>query len=89
MNCITAIRKTYEEAGLLIGQHGTFSTTKADLARFCRTWRDAYPIPSKLLARAVTPLGRVRRFDTHSCRLDATTSSSIYPIANRKTSFRN
>lgn len=61
---LSAIRETYEEAGLLIGRLGTFSTTKADWQGFA----DQNVVPSlaslRLIARAITPPGRVRRFDT-------------------------
>ena len=40
---LSAIRETYEEAGLLIGRKGAFATDKARLAGLCRTWRAAFP----------------------------------------------
>lgn len=70
---LSAIRETYEEAGLLIGQRGDFSTNRADWQGFA----DHGVIPSleriRYVARAVTPPGRVRRFDTRfvACWRDA------------------
>lgn len=61
---MSAVRETYEEAGLLIGHRGNFSTTKADWQGFA----DNGVCPSlerlRYIARAITPPGRVRRFDT-------------------------
>jgi len=61
---LSAIRETYEEAGLLIGRKGTFATTKRDWQGFA----EHGVVPSleamRFIARAVTPPGRVRRFDT-------------------------
>jgi 8-oxo-dGTP pyrophosphatase MutT (NUDIX family) len=61
---LSAIRETYEEAGLLIGRKGEFSATAADWKGF-----DDYAVrPSleglRFVARAITPPGAVRRFDT-------------------------
>lgn len=61
---MSAIRETYEEAGLLIGVKQDFSTTRAEWQGFA----DAGVHPSldglRYVARAITPPGRVRRFDT-------------------------
>ena len=61
---MSAVRETYEEAGLLIGSRAPFSTTKADWQGFA----DNGVCPSldrlRYVARAITPPGRVRRFDT-------------------------
>ena len=61
---MSALRETYEEAGLLIGRKGDFSTTKADWQGFAE--HGVCPSLEKLrfVARAITPPGRVRRFDT-------------------------
>jgi 8-oxo-dGTP pyrophosphatase MutT (NUDIX family) len=62
---LSAVRETYEEAGLLIGSPGDY---------FCRSaaWQafaDNNVVPSlenlRIIARAITPPGRVRRFDTY------------------------
>lgn len=61
---LSAVRETYEEAGLLLGRSGSFSTAKADWRGFV----DHGVAPSleslRLVACAITPPGRVRRFDT-------------------------
>ncbi len=61
---LSAIRETYEEAGLLIGQRGPFSTTKADWQGFAEHGVAPALGCLRFIARAVTPPGRVRRFDT-------------------------
>lgn len=61
---LSAIRETYEEAGLLIGHKGAFSTAKRDWQGFV----EHGVVPSldvlRFIARAITPPNRVRRFDT-------------------------
>jgi 8-oxo-dGTP pyrophosphatase MutT (NUDIX family) len=61
---LSAIRETYEEAGLLIGRKGAFATAKRDWQGFV----DHGVTPSldslRFIARAITPPNRVRRFDT-------------------------
>lgn len=70
---LSAIRETYEEAGILIGHKTMFSTTRADWKGF----QDCGVAPSleslRYIARAITPPGRVRRFDTRflACFRDA------------------
>ncbi|HEV7415417.1 MAG TPA: NUDIX hydrolase [Tianweitania sediminis] len=61
---LSAIRETYEEAGLLIGDKTEFATTKDGWQAFSE--HSVAPNLSKLrfVARAITPPGRVRRFDT-------------------------
>lgn len=61
---MSAIRETYEEAGILIGRRGAFSTAKAQWQGFCA--HSVQPSLSGLryVARAITPPGRTRRFDT-------------------------
>lgn len=61
---LSAIRETYEEAGLLIGKRGAFSTTKHDWQGFADHGVEPALAPLRFIARAVTPPGRVRRFDT-------------------------
>lgn len=61
---LSAIRETYEEAGLLIGRKGPFATAKRDWQGFV----EHGVMPSldglRVIARAITPPNRVRRFDT-------------------------
>jgi len=61
---MSAIRETYEEAGLLIGQKSAFATDKAGWKGFAEAGVTPSLSPLRLLARAITPPGRVRRFDT-------------------------
>lgn len=70
---LSAIRETYEEAGLLIGHREPFSTTRPDWKGF-----ETHGVAPSLehlryIARAITPPGRVRRFDTRflACFRDA------------------
>lgn len=61
---MAAIRETYEEAGLYLGEKTPYPTNHADWQGFA----DAGVTPSlnhlRLVARAITPPGRPRRFDT-------------------------
>lgn len=70
---LSAVRETYEEAGLLIGHRGAFHTSRSDWQGFAD--HGIAPSLEKLryVARAVTPPGRVRRFDTRflACWRDA------------------
>lgn len=68
-----AIRETYEEAGLFLGAKGQDETLQGD------DWqafidRQILPnlSPFVFLARAITPPGRTRRFDTRFFVVDAT-----------------
>ena len=61
---LSAIRETYEEAGLLIGRKGAFSTTKPDWQGFAEHGVQPSLEAVRFIARAITPPGRVRRFDT-------------------------
>ncbi|MFC5385743.1 NUDIX hydrolase [Aquamicrobium segne] len=61
---LSAIRETYEEAGFLVGNKGAFSFTRPDWQGFA----EHGVIPSlhnlRFVARAITPPGWARRFDT-------------------------
>lgn len=61
---LSAIRETYEEAGLLIGRKGSFATGKAEWQDFARHGVCPSLETLRFIARAITPPGRVRRFDT-------------------------
>ncbi|WP_394891823.1 NUDIX hydrolase [Mesorhizobium sp. AaZ16] len=61
---MSAIRETYEEAGLLIGRKGPFDTTKPDWQGFVEHGVQPSLDVLRFVARAITPPGRVRRFDT-------------------------
>ncbi|MBO6538597.1 MAG: NUDIX hydrolase [Rhizobiaceae bacterium] len=61
---LSAIRETYEEAGLLIGTPGEFATRNPGWTGFAE--HKVMPALDRVryVARAITPPGRVRRFDT-------------------------
>lgn len=61
---LSAVRETFEEAGLLIGRSGPFQTPIVAWRAFAD--HQVHPDLSRLryIARAVTPPGRTRRFDT-------------------------
>lgn len=61
---LSAVRETYEEAGLIIGRKGHFSTLKSGWKAFSD--HNVQPALGmvRFIARAITPPGRVRRYDT-------------------------
>jgi len=61
---LSAIRETYEEAGLLIGRKGAFATTRRDWQGFAELGVTPSLEALRFIARAITPPNRVRRFDT-------------------------
>lgn len=61
---LSAVRETYEEAGLLIGRRGDFTTPKTDWRGFVEHGVAPTLDGLRFIARAITPPGRVRRFDT-------------------------
>ncbi len=61
---LSAIRETYEEAGLLIGNKAAFSTSRPDWQGFAEHGVTPSLTGLRFVARAITPPGRVRRFDT-------------------------
>ena len=61
---LSAVRETYEEAGLLIGRPGAFATPKTDWHGFVEHGVAPSLEGLRFVARAITPPGRVRRFDT-------------------------
>jgi 8-oxo-dGTP pyrophosphatase MutT (NUDIX family) len=61
---LSAIRETYEEAGLLIGERGPFVAGKPDWQAFADHGVRPALAGLRMIARAITPPGRVRRFDT-------------------------
>ncbi len=61
---LAALRETYEEAGLLLGQKGGgFSAKHPDWQAFSELGITPTLDPLRLIARAITPPGRTRRFD--------------------------
>lgn len=61
---MSAIRETYEEAGLLIGERQNYKCSAKDWQGFVENGVSPSLGPLRLVARAITPPGRVRRFDT-------------------------
>ncbi|MCV3208535.1 NUDIX domain-containing protein [Mesorhizobium sp. YC-39] len=61
---LSAIRETYEEAGLLIGRKGALATTRRDWQGFVEHGVRPSLDALRFIARAITPPNRVRRFDT-------------------------
>lgn len=61
---MSAIRETYEEAGILIGKRQPFTTGAADWQGFAEHEVAPSLDGLRFIARAITPPGRVRRFDT-------------------------
>ena len=61
---LSAVRETYEEAGLLIGRNGPFTARSDDWRGFADHGVQPSLENLRFVARAITPPGRVRRFDT-------------------------
>lgn len=61
---LSAVRETYEEAGLLIGERGQFKSGRAEWQAFAEHGVCPSLAGLRMIARAITPPGRVRRFDT-------------------------
>ncbi len=61
---LAAIRETYEEAGLFVGCKGKFASKYDDWAAFSDKGVTPQLQNLRLVARAITPPGRPRRFDT-------------------------
>lgn len=61
---LSAIRETYEEAGLLLGEKGPFAAGKPAWQAFSDHGVRPALGGLRMIARAITPPGRVRRFDT-------------------------
>ena len=61
---LSAIRETYEEAGLLIGHRAGFEAGQEGWQAFCQHGVEPGIDALRFIARAITPPGRVRRFDT-------------------------
>ncbi|HMQ56977.1 MAG TPA: NUDIX domain-containing protein [Rhizobiaceae bacterium] len=61
---VCAIRETHEETGLLIGAAGERTPSHPDWTDFAGRGLAPALAPLRYVARAVTPPGRTRRFDT-------------------------
>ncbi len=73
-----AIREVCEETGLCIGRKAASKLETAQAARLCGEWKpfaemNLLPDPSQLflVARAITPPGEIRRYDTRFFTADA------------------
>lgn len=61
---MSALRETYEEAGLLVGTKAAFRTSRPDWSAFAEHGVCPSLDGLRFIARAITPPGNVRRFDT-------------------------
>jgi 8-oxo-dGTP pyrophosphatase MutT (NUDIX family) len=61
---LSALRETYEEVGLLIGRKGPFVAPAVDWNGFTEHGVEPSLAGLRFIARAITPPGAVRRFDT-------------------------
>lgn len=70
---LAAVRETFEEAGLVIGApaNGAAAPKDASWRRFHETGYTPLLTPLTYFARAITPPGRTRRFDTRFFCVDA------------------
>ena len=70
---MAAVRETFEETGLIIGTKGDGRTASRhpDWAEFLATGLRPALAPVRYIARAITPPGRIRRFDTRFLVVDA------------------
>jgi 8-oxo-dGTP pyrophosphatase MutT (NUDIX family) len=79
---LAAIRETYEETGLMLGTRA-YGPPETAPAGSWSAFRAAGVLPDlealHLIARAVTPPGRVRRFDTRFFAADRTTIAHTVP----------
>jgi 8-oxo-dGTP pyrophosphatase MutT (NUDIX family) len=77
---LTAIRETFEETGLIIGQPGQASA-RGEWADFVATGHLPHIAPLRFVARAITPPARTRRFDARFFTVDADHLVSLDPGA--------
>lgn len=62
---VAAVRETYEEAGIFVGRRtGRSWRAPGDLMAFAERGIELDLSPFRMIARAITPPGRPRRFDT-------------------------
>jgi len=75
---LAAVRETFEEVGLIVGQPGSAPRTRnVAWQHFYATGHAPDLRGLRLLARAVTPPGRPRRFDTRFFMADAATLANM------------
>ena len=75
----TAIRETFEETGLIVGQAGVGRTKSAEWRDFFGTGHLPDLAPLRFVARAITPPARTRRFDARFFTVDAAHLVSLDP----------
>ena len=79
--CLTAVRETFEETGLILGR----PAPAASVAGPWREFRQAGALPDlaalSYVARAITPPGRTRRFDARFFMADASALLAPEPTA--------
>jgi 8-oxo-dGTP pyrophosphatase MutT (NUDIX family) len=79
--CLTAVRETFEETGLIVGQ----AAPSLSVAGPWREFRQAGALPDlaalTYVARAITPPGRTRRFDARFFLTDAEALLAPEPTA--------
>ncbi|WP_309629119.1 NUDIX hydrolase [Brevundimonas sp.] len=79
--CLTAVRETFEETGLILGS----AAPPASVAGPWREFRQAGALPDlaalSYIARAITPPGRTRRFDARFFLADAAALLAPEPTA--------
>ncbi len=69
---VAAIRELWEETGLILGQHGTWSgAVPDDWKTFAATGHLPHAAALQFVFRAITPPGRPRRFDARFLLVDA------------------
>ncbi|MBC8131170.1 MAG: NUDIX hydrolase [Rhizobiaceae bacterium] len=80
---LAAIRETFEEAGLMIGNAAPFATRREGWRRFAEA--SVAPDPAALvpLARAITPPGPPRRYDTRFFGVSAERIAFRLPFEER------
>lgn len=66
-----AIRELWEETGLILGRPGRWDDAPADWTSFAATGHQPDPTALEFVFRAITPVGRPRRFDARFFLADA------------------
>ena len=76
---MAAIRETFEEVGLIIGKphNGSFNTRSVGWKLFGETGNAPALDQMRLIARAITPPGRPRRFDARFFVIDASEVANL------------
>jgi 8-oxo-dGTP pyrophosphatase MutT (NUDIX family) len=77
----TAIRETFEETGLILGQAGPGATRSPEWLEFLASGYLPDLAPLRLIGRAITPPARSRRFDARFFTVDARHLASLDPGA--------